>query len=202
MALLFIRFSPEFACYIFIIRASDMVLSIFDIMDGFIYLVCTRGPPPKIQWPLVAQKLPNIYKIGKTTSLALITKSNLINFCDNRMYSQGASAASVLSTQSCFSSFEKQYQVFNGLDGLKIPLLVYTNHINNEKHVHHGFLAPWAYLCSTSFKEPMPIFRYSPGQAGTQSLCDVVTAARLLKWIRSIQKVLYEDGRGPFGRGH
>ncbi len=31
-----------------------------------------------------------------------------------------------------------------------IPLLVYTNHINNEKHVHHGFLAPRTYLCSTS----------------------------------------------------
>ncbi len=36
----------------------------------------------------------------------------------------------------------------NGLDGLKVPLLVYTNHIKNEKHVHHGFLAPWVYLCS------------------------------------------------------
>ncbi len=28
-------------------------------------------------------------------------------------------------------------------------LLVYTNHINNEKHMHHGFLAPQAYLCGT-----------------------------------------------------
>ena len=37
-----------------------------------------------------------------------------------------------------------------GLDGLKVPLLVCTNHINNEKHVHHGFLAPRPYLCSTS----------------------------------------------------
>ncbi len=66
------------------------------------------------------------------------------------MYSQGARAASVLSTRSCFCSFEKQYQVFNGLDGLRVPLLVYTNHIDNEKHVHHGFLAPRPYLCSTS----------------------------------------------------
>ncbi len=43
-------------------------------------------------------------------------------------------------------------KVFNGLDGLKGPLLVhvYTNHINNEKCMHHGFLAPHAYLCSTS----------------------------------------------------
>ncbi len=40
----------------------------------------------------------------------------------------------------------------NGLDGLKVPLLVYTNHINNKKHVHHGFLAPRPYLCSTSLK--------------------------------------------------
>ncbi len=38
------------------------------------------------------------------------------------------------------------------LYGLKVPLLVYTNHINNEKHVHHGFLAPRASLCSTSLK--------------------------------------------------
>ncbi len=36
------------------------------------------------------------------------------------------------------------------LDGHKVPLLVYTNHINNKKLVHHGFLAPWPYLCSTS----------------------------------------------------
>ena len=36
------------------------------------------------------------------------------------------------------------------IDGLKGPLLVYTNHINNRKHMHHGFLAPRAYLCSTS----------------------------------------------------
>ncbi len=35
----------------------DMVLSIFYILDGFIYLGGARGPPPKIQWPLVAQKL-------------------------------------------------------------------------------------------------------------------------------------------------
>ncbi len=37
-----------------------MVLSIFDILDGFIYLGGTNGPPPKIQWPLVAQKVLNI----------------------------------------------------------------------------------------------------------------------------------------------
>ncbi len=28
----------------------------------------------------------------------------------------------------------------------------YTNHINNKKHVHHGFLAPRPYLCSTSLR--------------------------------------------------
>ncbi len=40
MALLFmiIRFSPGFASYIFIIGASDVVFSIFDILGGFIYL--------------------------------------------------------------------------------------------------------------------------------------------------------------------
>ncbi len=37
------------------------------------------------------------------------------------------------------------------LDGLMGPLLVYTNHINNTKYMHHGFLVlPRAYLCSTS----------------------------------------------------
>ncbi len=30
--------------------------------------------------------------------------------------------------------------------------MLYTNHINNEKHVHHGFLAPRPYLCSTSLR--------------------------------------------------
>ncbi len=48
------------------------------------------------------------------------------------MCSQGARAASVLSTQSCFTNFEKYYHVFNSLDDLKGPLLVYTNHINNH----------------------------------------------------------------------
>ncbi len=27
---------------------------------------------------------------------------------------------------------------------------IFTYHINNKKQVHHGFLAPRAYLCSTS----------------------------------------------------
>ncbi len=45
MALLFIRFPLGFVCYIFIIRASDAFLSIFDILDGLIYLGGTRGPP-------------------------------------------------------------------------------------------------------------------------------------------------------------
>ncbi len=30
---------------------------------------------------------------------------------------------------------------------------IFTNHINNEKHVHHGFLAPRPYLCSTSLND-------------------------------------------------
>ena len=28
--------------------------------------------------------------------------------------------------------------------------MLYSNHTNNEKHMHHGFLAPQAYLRSTS----------------------------------------------------
>ncbi len=31
------------------------------------------------------------------------------------------------------------------------------NHINNKKHVHHGFLAPQPYLCSTSLIWPYQI---------------------------------------------
>ncbi len=99
---------------------------------------------------VVAQNLTNISQIGRTTSLALIRNSNHANFSDHRINCQDARAASVLSTLSCLPSFEKQYQVFNGLDGLKGPLLVYTNHINNKKHMHHDFLAPQAYLSSTS----------------------------------------------------
>ncbi len=73
------------------------------------YYICGgyKGPPPKIQRPLVAQKVLNISKIGRTTSLALITKSKPADFCDNWICSQGARAAFVLSTQSCFTPFEK-----------------------------------------------------------------------------------------------
>ena len=41
-------------------------------------------------------------------------------------------------------------QYLSGLDGLSRPLLVHTNNINIERHMRHGFLAPQAYLCSTS----------------------------------------------------
>ena len=81
-------------------------------------------------------------------SLPLITKGNPANFHDNWIYSQSARAASVLSTH--FTSFEKQYQFFNGLDVLKGLLLVYTNHINNEKCMHH---ITKAYLYSTSLNK-------------------------------------------------
>ncbi len=37
--------SPGFAWYYFIIRASDVVLSIFDILPGFIYLGGHKGTP-------------------------------------------------------------------------------------------------------------------------------------------------------------
>ncbi len=46
-----------------------------------------------------------------------------------------------LSTQSCFISFKKMPS-YNCLDGVKGPLLLCTNHTNNEKHMHHDFLAP------------------------------------------------------------
>ncbi len=51
---------------------------------------------------------------------------------------------------------------FNDLDGLKGPLLVYTNHINKERHEHHGFLAPRAYLCSTSLRGPRRLEHATP----------------------------------------
>ncbi len=40
--------------------------------------------------------------------------------------------------------------MFNGGSSYTFTILVYTNHINNEKHMHHGSMAPQAYLCSTS----------------------------------------------------
>ncbi len=76
-----------------------------------------------------------------------------MNFCVNQMSSKGARAASVLSTQSCFFSFEKWYRLLNGLDGIKGSILVYTNHINYEICIEHCFLAPWVYLCSTSLNK-------------------------------------------------
>ncbi len=62
MALLLNRLSTGFAHYIFIIRASDVVLSIIDILDSFIYLGggVQGDHSHNIQWPLVAQKLGNI----------------------------------------------------------------------------------------------------------------------------------------------
>ena len=59
---------------------------------------------------------------------------------------------------------------------IKVLLLVYTNHTNNEKHVHHGFLAHRFYLCSTSLdletyktKKPPPL-REGP-KNGFHTLC-------------------------------
>ncbi len=49
--LLFIQLSPGFACYIFIIRASEMVLSIYEIVDGFIYLGAQADPLPILRDP-------------------------------------------------------------------------------------------------------------------------------------------------------
>ena len=43
-ALLFIQFSPWFACYIFIKRASDEVLSIFYILAG-LFIWDIQGDP-------------------------------------------------------------------------------------------------------------------------------------------------------------
>ncbi len=62
------------------------------------------------------------------------------NYHGNRMYNQAARAACVLNTQTCFSSFKKQYKVFNRIHRLRGPLIVYTNDINYEKYTHHGFL--------------------------------------------------------------
>ncbi len=42
--------------------------------------------------------------------------------------------------------------MFNGGSPYRFTI-VYTNDINNEKHVHHGFLAPRPYLCSTSLRQ-------------------------------------------------
>ncbi len=122
-----------------------------------------------------------------TTSLALVSRSYNANFHNNRICSQGTRAASIWSTQSGFTSFEKQYliqylTIFNGLDGLKGPLLVYNYHINNERHMHHGFLAPQAYLCSRVLNpsrtvKPFPdilIFYCGKGIGNFGRLCNFV----------------------------
>ena len=88
-------------------------------------------------------------KNGRTASLALITKMYCTNFGVNWMSSKGTRAASVLSTQSCFTSFENWYKVFDGLDGVKGPLLACMTHMNHEMHMHLCFLASQVYLCST-----------------------------------------------------
>ncbi len=62
---LFSQFSPWFAWYTFIIRASDVVLWIFYIFSGLIYFWGTRWPPPLFQGPLVAQHLPKISHSGR-----------------------------------------------------------------------------------------------------------------------------------------
>ncbi len=61
------------------------------------------------------------------------------------------------------------------VDGVKGPLLVYTNHINNEKHVHHGFLTPQAYLCSTSLNSTLNIY---PGCLQQQQVSSALKACR------------------------
>ncbi len=109
-----------------------------------------RGPPLQNQRSLVGENLLIVPKIGRTATLALITKMYHANFLINRMSSQGARASSVLSTPSCFSSFEKWYRLLYGLNGIKGSILVWTNHINYEKCIEQWFLAPWVYLCSTS----------------------------------------------------
>ena len=64
------------------------------------------------------------------------------------MFNEGSSYGFTI--HPIFTRICMLYEVFNGLDGLKGPLLVYIIHINNEKHMHHGFLASQVYLCSTS----------------------------------------------------
>ncbi len=83
---------------------------------------------------------------------SLVTKIYSPKFADKRINSKGIRAASVLSTRSCFTCFEKWYKVFNDLDGVQRSLLVCMNHMNHEMYIHHSFLAPWVYLCSTSLK--------------------------------------------------
>ena len=43
--------------------------------------------------------------------------------------------------------------MFNGGSSYGFTILVYNNYINNEKYMRHGFLAPQAYLCSTSLSK-------------------------------------------------
>ncbi len=40
--------------------------------------------------------------------------------------------------------------IFDGLDGVKGPLLACMTHMNHEMYMHLCFLAPQVYLCSAS----------------------------------------------------
>ncbi len=136
----------EYLCY----RASDAVLPIFVILGVRGHLWRKRGPPSLKSEVPGRRKSPYCIKNGRTASLALITEVYCTNFGVHRMNSKAARAASVLSTRSCFTSFVNWYKVFNGLDGVKGPLLACMNHMNHEMYIHPCFLAPWVYICSTS----------------------------------------------------
>ena len=78
----FIGLTPRFAWYFFIIRASDVVLSIFEIFSR-LGVSCQLGyqwvPVNHFQNPLVAENLNHISKIERSASLALTTKRYHIN---------------------------------------------------------------------------------------------------------------------------
>ncbi len=96
-----IRLIPEFAWYVIIIRARDVVHPIFYTLGdrGSIWGHNGNPPPPSISLgPLEWSLNPLIYK----KSLALITENYHANFGVNRMNSYGTRTASIFFFKNSF----------------------------------------------------------------------------------------------------
>ena len=58
--------------------------------------------------------------------------------------------------------------VFMFNKGSPYGFTIHTNHINHKKHIHHGFLAPQVYLCSTSLRLKKYSSYHTPENASTE----------------------------------
>ena len=117
----------------FFISAIDVALWLYYTLGSLIYLGGTRWPPSIIFGALGSRKSTLNIKNREDHVTSHYSKKQSSEFWwQSKNYSQGARAASVLSTHSCFTPFEEWHQASNGLDGLKGLLKVCPSHINND----------------------------------------------------------------------